>query len=265
MTAIAEVEEPTIRWAAVGIARASMALLRGDLAEAERYAKQALKIGRDAGEPDAFIAYAMQIFPVRLMQGRLSDLVPLEQSVQASPLVPVLKASLAWSLCWLGRGDEAAAILTEAAADRFEHLPWDHARMSALTMYAEAAAQTGLTDAAAILYELIEPWADHVVWSSLNSYGHARMYLGLLAAALGWDERADEHFAASCEFEEQRGMLLWAARAHLGWAEALAARGAAERARDEAQRTLELSREHGYALFEPRAAALVETASRAGA
>jgi tetratricopeptide (TPR) repeat protein len=42
MTAIAEVDEPTIRWAAVGIARASMALLRGDLAEAERYAKQAL-------------------------------------------------------------------------------------------------------------------------------------------------------------------------------------------------------------------------------
>jgi hypothetical protein len=91
------------------------------------------------------------------------------------------------------------------------------------------------------------------------------MYLGLLAAALGWDERADEHFAGSCDFEEQKGMLLWAARAHLGWAESLAARGAAERAREEAQRALELSREHGYSLFEPRAAVLVETASPASA
>jgi hypothetical protein len=60
-------------------------------------------------------------------------------------------------------------------------------------------------------------------------------------------------------------MLLWAAHAHLGWAEALAARGEADRAREEAQRALELSREHGYALFEPRAATLVETESPAGA
>jgi hypothetical protein len=37
----------------------------------------------------------------------------------------------------------------------------------------------------------------------------------------------------------------------------LAARGEAERAREEAQRAWGLAREHGYALFEPRAAALL--------
>ena len=50
---------------------------------------------------------------------------------------------------------------------------------------------------------------------------------------------------------------LWAARGQLGWAEALAARGDAAAARDHAARALELSREHGYGVFEPRAAALV--------
>ena len=95
-------------------------------------------------------------------------------------------------------------------------------------------------------------------------YGHARMYLGLLAGVLGKHEQADEHLAFACEFHEANGVPLWAARGHLGWAEALTARGDAARAREHAARALELSREHGYGLFEPRAAALVETESAAG-
>jgi tetratricopeptide (TPR) repeat protein len=91
------------------------------------------------------------------------------------------------------------------------------------------------------------------------------MYLGLIAGALGWHELADEHFARACEIQERDGMLLWAARAHLGWAEALAARGEAERAREQAARVLELSRQHGYGLFEQRAAAIVENRAPATA
>jgi hypothetical protein len=63
--------------------------------------------------------------------------------------------------------------------------------------------------------------------------------------------------------QEANGMPLSAARAQLGWAEALAARGDAVGAREHAARALELSREHGYGLFEPRAAALIETQSAA--
>jgi class 3 adenylate cyclase len=266
MTAIAErVTQPTLRWYAAIIARAAMAMVRGDLAEVERNTKQGLKIASDAGEPDAFMLYATQMGVVRLVQGRVSDVVALEEFVEANPRIPAWKASLAWTLCWLGRAGEAAATVAEAAADRFEHVLWDENWLIALAMYADAAAQAGVRDAAEILYELIEPWADQIVWSGASSYGHARMYLGLLAGALGWDERADDHFARSCAYEKQRGMLVWAARAHLGWAEALAARSESERAREQAQRALELSREHGYALFEPRAAALVETESAAGA
>jgi hypothetical protein len=58
-------------------------------------------------------------------------------------------------------------------------------------------------------------------------------------------------------------MLLSATRAQLGWAEALAARGDAARAREHAVRALQLCTENGYGLFEERAAALVETQSAA--
>jgi hypothetical protein len=106
------------------------------------------------------------------------------------------------------------------------------------------------------------PWAGQVIANGAISYGQVNTYLGLLAVTLGWNERADEHFAFACEFHEEKGMMFWAARAHLGWAEALAARGGeAERAHTEAARALELSRIHGYGVIEPRAAAIVETGS----
>jgi hypothetical protein len=184
--------------------------------------------------------------------------------VQANPAVPALRAGLASTLCWLGRAGEAATILEEAASDRFEHVLPASDELSALVLYADAAAQTGDRHVAAILYDLIQPWADQVDWNGLSGYGHARLYLGLLASALGERERADEHLAFACEFHEANDMPLWTARGHLGWAEGLAARSDAAGARGHAARALELSREHGYGAFEPRAAALVETESAAG-
>ena len=263
MVVIAErLGEPTMRWQVAMSVRASVALLRGELAEAERCAEQALALGSDAGEPDRLMIHGAQIIFLRVLQGRAGEVVALlEQSVQANALVPAWNAALAWTLCWLGRGDEAAAIVAEAARDRFEHVPWEQTRTAALALYADAAAQAGVNDAAEILYELIEPWADQVAWNGTIACGHARTYLGLLAAALGRDEQADQDFARAIEIQERGGMLVWAARAHLGWAERLFARGQRNQARQHARRALELSREHGYGAFEPRAAALLQPRS----
>jgi hypothetical protein len=94
-----------------------------------------------------------------VLQGRAGQVVALlEQSAKANALIPAWKAALAWTLCWLGRGEEAAAIVAEAARKRFAHVPWEQTRTAALALYADAAAQAGVNDAAEILYELIEPW-----------------------------------------------------------------------------------------------------------
>jgi tetratricopeptide (TPR) repeat protein len=201
--------------------------------------------------------YGGQLVFIRVLQGRIEELIGLvEQSVAANPGLQGWRAGLAWAYCWVDRHADALTIIEQAAADRFDHVQWDQLRMNALATYADAASLAGAKDAAAILYELIEPWADQVVWNGLIGNGHARTYLGLLAATVGWDERADEHFAFACEFHEREGMLAWAARAHLGWAEALASRGEMERAEQQATRALELAREHGYGAIEARAAAL---------
>jgi hypothetical protein len=59
-------------------------------------------------------------------------------------------------------------------------------------------------------------------------------------------------------------MPLWAARAQLGWAQALAARGETNAAQEHAARASELSREHGYGLFEEPAEIAPTSASQPG-
>jgi class 3 adenylate cyclase len=258
-----ELAEPTLRWFD-RFRRSCHALLRGDLAVAERLAGEASQIGGDGGQPDARMIHGAQLGVVRLYQGRGEEIVELvEEAMEANPGLPTWRPRLAAVYCWLGRTAEGAALVEEAAVDGFDHVPHDLVRSTALALYADAASMAGIKDAAASLYELMEPWADQITWTGATSHGHVRTYLGPLAATLGWNDRADEHFTLACDIQEEKGMLLWAARARLGWAEALALRGEHDRARAEASRALALAREHGYGAIERRAAALVEIRSTA--
>ncbi len=253
-----ELGEPNLRWFS-RYYDACLALLRGDLVTAERLGDEAFKIGNDAGQPDAFMIYSGQLVAVPLFQGRVEEIVDMvEDGVEFNPGIAVWRAGLAAIYCWLGRESDGLSIVEEAAKDGFDHVSWDQVRLTALALYAEAAAQADAKDAAAILYELIEPWGDQITWNGATTYGHASMYLGLLAGTLGWDERADEHFAVACELQEQKGLPLWVAYSRLSWAEALARRGEAGRARTEASRALTIALEHGYGAIERRAATVVE-------
>jgi hypothetical protein len=263
-TVAGELGQPTLLWFDC-YPRAALELLHGDLAAAERLAEQAFRLGQEAGQPDAVLIYGGQTAFIRTFQGRAGEIVEmLRQSASAFAGVPAFRAGLAQVLCWLDLHDEARPILEQAASDRFEHVGSTAATLSALAHYADAAFQASDLRAAAILYERLEPFAEQVVWSRAHGSGHVRLYLGLLSAALAEHQRADEHLQFACEFHEANDIPLWEARGQLGWAEALAAQGDAAAARTHAACALQLSREHGYGAFEPRAAALVETASAAG-
>jgi hypothetical protein len=261
----AELGQPTLEWIAKWHT-AGWQLLRGDLAAAERLRERAFQIGQEAGEPDAVFIYGAQLVIARVYQGRAAEIIDMiEQAVSNYPDVPAWRAAFVAALCWLDRQREAKTILEQAASDGFEHVMPGAAWSCALAFYADATAQTGDADAASILYRLIEPWGDQIVWTGVFGQGLARMWLGLLAAVMGNHEQADEHLAFACGFHEANDMPLWAARGHLGWAESLAARDDPVSAREHATRALELSREHGYGAFEPRAAALLAAESAAEA
>jgi tetratricopeptide (TPR) repeat protein len=258
-----ELGQPSLRWFAT-IYGAGWAFMRGELADGERLSEQALAIGTEAGEPDAMMVYGAQLGGLRYYQGRAEDMLEMmEAGVAANPGISAWRSALASMYCWGGRLDDAAAVVAQAASDGFAHVPWDNYRMNALALYADAASQAGVIDAAATLYDLIEPWPDQLIWNQVLCYGHARMYLGMLAATLGRHELADEHFAKVCEFYESNQLLFWMARGRLAWAEALAGRGETQRASEQAERALEPARKHAFAAIEDRAAVLVSAAGGA--
>ncbi len=255
--AIAEqTRQPTQRWNA-GFLAAGMMCMRGDLEAGERQAERALALGQDAGQPDAAMNYGSTIVANRMVQGRGGEVIALiERMVAEYPGVP-WGAALAYTLCLVDRRPEAAEILARGTAEDFEGLRYDQNRMIGLALYADTAAQTRSIEAAAMLYELIEPYADQFISNPGVSFGHARTYTAMLAATLGRHELADADFAFACEFHHRHGMRVGEARSELGWAEALAERGQLDRAREHASRALELSCDHGYGAFEPRAAAIM--------
>jgi hypothetical protein len=77
-------------------------------------------------------------------------------------------------------------------------VPW--ARMTALVLYASAAAQSRCGEEASILYELIEPWKDQLTCADAVSYGHVTIYLGALAGVQGKHDVADEHLSVRQPF-----------------------------------------------------------------
>src|SRR5437588_674384 len=185
--------QPVVRWFATYFDAAFRAIT-GDLEESERLAEEALRIGTEAGQPDAAMIYGAEITPIRTMQDRVGEFIPLfEQAAADNPGLPVWRAALANVYATVGRIDDAAEIVADFARNRFTDVPYDQARFSALVVLAHAVYETRDREAAAMLYELLEPWADAVVWNGANSYPQIRMYLGMLASVLGQGELADEN------------------------------------------------------------------------
>jgi class 3 adenylate cyclase len=263
LQAIAEQSrEPTQRWNA-GFVAAGMTCMRGELEAGERLADRARRVGQEAGQPDAATLTGATVVLNRMLQGRGAEVIAVgEQMLAKYPGVPAWDAMLGYAYCLIDRLAEGAEILARAAGQHFEHLRNDQNRMVGLVMYADTAAHTRSVEAAGMLFELLEPYADQFVWNGGVSFGHVRIYLALLSATLGRHQRADTDFAFVCDFHRRHGLLVWEARSELGWAEALADRGETERARGRASRALELSRDHGYGAFEPRAAAIVASPRR---
>ena len=116
-----------------------------------------------------------------------------------------------------------AKLLGDAVASGLEQVGWDTLRLVALSFYADAAYGSRRGSAEPV-HELMSPWDDQVIWGGAQTYGHVRLWLAVAAATMGRYDETDEAFAFACRFHEDNGLLLWSARSHLGWAEALAAR-----------------------------------------
>jgi class 3 adenylate cyclase/tetratricopeptide (TPR) repeat protein len=250
--------QPTLLWV-TRYNEAAQAIFEGDIEQAEALVTEALQIGNDSGQPDAFAFYGGQLTLLRLQQGRLGELVPLLSQVSTdTPGVPAYTGALALAHLEAGHETDARALLEWAAADGFSALPFDNTWMAALSCYAEVA--VGLEDArsAASLLELFAPYHDQVPYTGLTPQEPVAWYLGGLATVLGRYDEAESHFVEAAEANIRGRRKCSEARTQLALGRMLALRGAAgdvERARGLLERARAAAAAGGYPKVEQRATA----------
>jgi DNA-binding CsgD family transcriptional regulator len=214
-------DQPSLRWASTW-ASSWRALLAGDTPQAERLAAEALQLGIDSGQPDALLIYGLQLFCVRWHQGRIDELLPSVRQLAEDHRddLPAWQAALAFAEALEGDPSRARQLVDAGAATGFE-LPADRVGLIGTCAWAEAAAEVGDEAAAAVLYQRLAPWHDHVPISGHAVFHCVAHSLGRLAAILGHAEQAEAHLTEALMIHERLRAPFFVAETKLALAQLL--------------------------------------------
>lgn len=205
---------------------ATLATFEGRLDEAEQLMDRAQELGLRSEESMSSIYKAVQLHALRWPQGRLDEVEELvARTASRFPDYFVLPSLLCHIYAELGRHEEAREMLGELGLDRFGSLQRNDEWLYAMTMLSEAAAALQELQYVEALYDLLEPFGHMNAVSAPDACcGSVSRPLGLLAAAMGrWDE-ADERFGEALGVHKRMQARPWAARTQLDWARMLLAR-----------------------------------------
>ncbi len=235
-----ELRQPLYVWHAL-VWRAMCALLDGRLGEADELAAEALAAGGPGEAITAAQYHAVQLVAIRREQGRVGELEQaVRHQVESSPDRPAWRAALAIVLLESGAREQAAEQLALLSANGFEDIPEDGDWMTTITLLSDISTGVGDESSAAILYELLLPFADLNVVIGLAALclGSAARFLGRLALTLGDEAAARGHLERALEANERLNAPLWLAHTRLDYALSLGrgsrARGLLEEAAETA-------------------------------
>jgi class 3 adenylate cyclase len=208
--------QPHLIWL-VSFSRAGLALMLGELDNAEREAQTALTLGLGLGQrTEAKAFYAEQIAEIRRLQGRLGEIgESLRLAIQAPQLDP--PHSTLRYLVELDEGAAAPALDKIIATDGL--IPRrDLAERAALDNLAVAACRLNRQDLVQPLYTALAPYSETFGHSAVGHHcGHH--HLAHLAAVSGDVSKAMAHFEAAAEIHERRKVPLLLAESLLDWAD----------------------------------------------
>jgi DNA-binding SARP family transcriptional activator len=206
--------------------QASHAYLQGQLEDCERLAHDALA-HRFTGHDQPAHTFGLQMFFVRLEQGRLDEFVDTVEGFAAHP--PQLdrwRCALAYSYAQLERTAQARQELEALARDDFSDLPRDVLWLSNLSALAEIVVLLDDAPRAQSLHRLLLPYANRCVVAFAGMcHGSASRSLGLLATTLSHYDDAEQHFQHALKMNTQIRSPLWTAHTQHDYARMLLARG----------------------------------------
>jgi DNA-binding CsgD family transcriptional regulator len=203
------------------------AILEGRFVEGERLAQQAEEWGQRLQAYGVAGVFGIQMFTIRRAQGRLREIAPaLRLLVQQEAEASTWRPGLAVVYSELDMEVEARAEFEQLAKDNFSTLPRDALWLGSLSFLADVCAYLGDAARAAVLYELLRPYAGHTITvsSAVVCYGAAARYLGVLAATMAKWEDAAQHFEDALEMNARMNARPWLAYTQYHYADMLVSR-----------------------------------------
>jgi DNA-binding SARP family transcriptional activator len=224
-----ELRQPSQAWIA-SVYRAMIALLEGRFDEAEILIPEARDLGERALSWSAAVSYGLQLYVLRRQQGRLGEVEQLvRSSVEQYSTYPIWRCAMVQTTAELGQIAEARSAFENLATDGFASLPFDEEWLVSMGMLAETARTLGDAERAAILYEPLLPYGNHVAICYPDVMtGAVSLYLGILAETMERRDDAVGHFEDAIDMNGRIGARPWLAHARHDLAATLLARGRPE-------------------------------------
>ncbi|MEU0560883.1 BTAD domain-containing putative transcriptional regulator [Dactylosporangium sp. NPDC006015] len=190
-------------------ARAALAHVAGDYAEAQRLYDEALEYMRRQGSLHADGFHFLATASLLISQGRFQEYLAQTRATQAA-LGPIADDALALALVEAGRPDEARAI----AVGEHRHRP-DYFQSAFMAVRGLAVVALGRADLAPAVIEALLPVRTQIAGMSSTSIAMRPVayILGRLFELLGDRDRAAEHFQLSRDVAATWGAAHWVADA----------------------------------------------------
>jgi class 3 adenylate cyclase/tetratricopeptide (TPR) repeat protein len=245
----------------VKMLRTARALLAGQLDAADAlladYEAHAIREGRPNPAAVGSIRYRLQY-----ERGQLAELEPfLVQIIEAQPQIPVWRMALCGVYLQTERPELVRPHVEAVAADDFAMVQRNQAFLLTCSSTARIAAQVDAREAAEAAYRHAAAFDDVFPFSGACYEYPVGIGVGAAAGALGWYDRAEQHFARAIELCERAEAPTYLAAARLHLAEMLVRRGASgdgDRARTLAASALRTASDLGLAYVRTRAEKLLD-------
>ncbi|MEQ1873573.1 MAG: AAA family ATPase [Ilumatobacteraceae bacterium] len=232
------------------ILRASQALVLGQLDDAEVLLADWEAYGAREGIQTAAGAAGFR-YRLQYERGDLADLEPLLLGViAAQPLVPVWRIALCGVYVQTGRPELVTPHVEAVAADDFAMVQRNAAFLLTCSGTARIAGLVGALGPAEAAYRYAAPFDKTFPFSGVGYEYPVGIGVGTAATALGWYDKAEQHFANAHALCTRAGAASYVAATEIHWAEMLCKRngdGDAARARELAASALATSERLGLA------------------
>jgi DNA-binding SARP family transcriptional activator len=224
----AALRQPAQMWVATS-SRANLAMFQGRFREAQTLIEEAATLGRRAQRRDSVLSYRLQRFLLDREIGGDPEIEGLiEDAVSEFPTRPVFRCALAYTYSSNRDTGRAQATINDLAAEDFVAIQRDNEYLFSLALLADAVHALADRRAAAVLYDLLAPYAHlNAINADEIGTGSVSRSLGVLAAALSRWNDGSRHFEAAVLHNTQLGSRPWAAHSRHDYGRMLATRDAA--------------------------------------